>query len=173
MPPDLLSVGIALPPRPTDGRKIRIGLQIPRSEVEHVTPPLSFSQITQAAPPPWRSSLTMLDQNASLQGLTLRVYGSLALQALTGKAYVTAASDIDVLSRPTTEPMLYDVLDLLQRYACSLPLDGEIVFPTGQAVAWKEFLHALTLKNSPRVLVKEMRTVRLATIDELLDTIRE
>jgi phosphoribosyl-dephospho-CoA transferase len=48
-----------------------------------------------------------------------------------------------------------------------LPLDGEIVFPSGDAVAWKEWAGA------ERVLVKRASAVRLAPVAELLSTLED
>lgn len=171
--PDQLSIGIALPPRPIDGCKTRIGLRMPRSDVRKVLPPLSIAQINEAVPESWRPLLTALDREACGQGLAIRVYGSVALQALTRQPYLTTASDIDVLLRPMTDAQLHRGLALLNSYADRLPLDGEIVFPRGQAVAWKELSGALRAKNGPRVLVKEMQGVYLATTNALLATMRD
>ena len=60
-------------------------------------------------------------------------------------------------------------LALLERHAATLPLDGEIVFPSGAAVAWKEWLSAS--RNEARVLVKDAGAVRLAPMAELLMTL--
>jgi phosphoribosyl-dephospho-CoA transferase len=171
--PDQLSIGIAMPPRPIDGCKTRIGLCVPRSDVRKVYPPLSIAQINEATPESWRPFLTALDREACGQGLAIRVYGSVALQALTQQPYLTATSDVDVLLRPMTGTQLHRGLDLLNSYASSLPLDGEIVFPNGQAVAWKELSDALRAKNGPRVLVKDMHRVYLATTNVLLATMKD
>jgi phosphoribosyl-dephospho-CoA transferase len=171
--PEQLSVGIAMPPRPTDGCKIRIGLRVSRSDVKKVLPPLSVAQINEATPASWRPFLTALDRDAGSQGLTIRVYGSVALQALTRQPYLTATSDIDVLLRPMTRAQLHRGLNLLNSYARNLPLDGEIIFPDGQAVAWKELSSALRATCGTRVLVKEMHGVYLATTNALLATMKD
>lgn len=171
--PEQLSVGIAMPPRPTDGCKTRIGLRVLRCDVKEVLPPLSVAQINEAAPEPWHPFLAALDREATGQGVTIRVYGSVALQALTRQPYLTSSSDIDVLLRPMTGAQLRRGLDLLDSYSHNLPLDGEIVFPSGQAVAWKELSEALRAKSGLRVLVKEMHGVYLATTNALLATMRD
>lgn len=171
--PDQLSVGIATPPRPSDGAKTRIGLRVLRRDVKKVLPPLSVAQINEAVPEPWHPFLAALDREAAGQGVTIRVYGSVALQALTRQPYLTASSDIDVLLRPMTGAQLHRGLDLLNSYAHNLPFDGEIVFPSGQAVAWKELSEALRAKSGLRVLVKEMHGVYLATTNALLATMKD
>jgi phosphoribosyl-dephospho-CoA transferase len=171
--PDQLSVGIAMPPSPIDGSKMRIGFRVAHSEVRKVLPPIHIMEVIDAAPEPWRPLLSALEREATVQGLALRVYGSLALQALTRQRYLTAASDIDVLLRPVTRAQLQRGLKLLNFYATSLPLDGEIVFPQGQAVAWKELSAALRAASGTRVLVKEMHGVYLETTSALIATMKE
>ena len=168
--PDQLSLGIAMPPRPGDACKMRIGFRAKQSEISKVSPPLSIAQIREAAPAAWHPFLSALDSGAASQGLSIRVYGSVALQALTRQPYLTAASDIDVLLQPATRVQLHRGLDLLNLYSHHLPLDGEIVFPNGLAVAWKELSAALHATRGHRVLVKEMHKVSLATPDALLAT---
>jgi phosphoribosyl-dephospho-CoA transferase len=171
--PDQLSVGIAMPPCPIDGSKMRIGLRVAQSEVRMVLPPLPITQVIVAAPEAWRPLLAALEREATVQGLALRVYGSLALQALTRQPYLTAASDIDVLLYPVTPVQLQRGLELLNFYASSLPLDGEFVFPQGQAVAWKELSAALRATSGRRVLVKEMHGVYLTTTGALMATMKK
>lgn len=171
--PDQVSLGIAMPPSPIDGCKTRIGFRVRRSEVRQISPPLSLGQILEAAPPPWHPFLRSLDRDAAARGLAIRVYGSIALQALTRQPYLTAASDIDVLLRPATSVQLHRGLALLKWHSRHLPLDGEIVFPNGQAVAWKELSIALDARGGHRVLAKEMHKVSLARTDALLATMKD
>lgn len=160
--------GIALPPRPADGLKVRIALRAPISDVKKKLPPISVETAIGAALGAWRPRLAALNAEALRDGLSLKVYGSVALQALTGQPYVTAASDIDLLFHPRTLEQLRAGADFLARHANCLPLDGEIVFPSGQAVAWKEWLNAMDAPNDPRVLVKESSAVRLLPTAALL-----
>jgi phosphoribosyl-dephospho-CoA transferase len=170
--PDQLSVGIALPPRPADGAKMRIACRVPVSDVDKILPPLPLTQVIEAAPESWQPLLAALERQAAVQGVAIRVYGSVALQALTRQPYLTAASDIDVLLHPMTHAQLYAGLDLLNFHAGRLPLDGEIVFPRAQAVAWKELSGALAGSTGTRVLVKELQGVFLATTSALLATMQ-
>jgi phosphoribosyl-dephospho-CoA transferase len=170
--PGQLAIGIALPPAPSDGRKARIACHVAAAEVRQVMAPLPLARVVGAAPAPWRPLLAALERQAGAQGLAIRVYGSAALQALTGQAYMTPASDIDLLLHPSTPAQLFRGLGLLKRHASRLPLDGEIVFPHAQAVAWKEMSNALDGQGGARVLVKEMRGVSLATASALLATMQ-
>jgi phosphoribosyl-dephospho-CoA transferase len=111
--------------------------------------------------------LACLDRQAAEAGATLRVFGSLALQTLTGLPYLTPSSDIDLLLTPASLRQLDDVMRLVCAAAEQLPLDGELVFPGGQAVAWKEWANAARAGDGMRVLAKDMRGVRLMTQAEL------
>jgi phosphoribosyl-dephospho-CoA transferase len=158
-----VSLGIPLPPSP-DGVKGRIALKAPITDVARRRAPLALADALHAAPERWRPAL-----GALAHGMPLRAYGSLAMQAITGEAYLTAASDIDLLFYPADAQALRAGLALLEQHAAVLPLDGEIVFPPGSAVAWKEWIGAG--RNAARVLVKDAYAVRLATLECLLATL--
>ncbi len=158
--PGTVSLGLAMPPD-ADGVKRRIALHALESDVTETAPPLSLSEAAHAAPAHWRPDLDTLIRS----GLPLRAFGSLALQAITRQGYLTAKSDIDLLFHPRTRATLDAGLALMAESA--LPLDGEIVFPSGDAVAWKEWAGA------ERVLVKGAAGVRLAPVAELLATLED
>lgn len=155
-----VSLGIPLPPTP-DGVKGRIALTACEIDVAQCRPALALADAAQAAPAHWRPALDVLAAS-----LPLRAYGSLAMQAITGQTYLTPSSDIDLLFCPTDANALHAGLVRLEQTAVALPLDGEIIFPTGAAVAWKEWLNAS--RNEARVLVKEAGAVRLAPMADLL-----
>lgn len=174
---DEACLGLALPPDPVSEIKLRIGLRVPAGGVATTAPPLALkdavgrltasasASVSLSAPaaslPPvlaaWLPALAALRDEAT--GLDVRVYGSLALQALTGLPYLRPASDIDLLLQPASDRQLCAGLALFTRHAVRLPLDGEIVFPRGEAVSWKEW--AAAQASGARVLAKERDTVRL------------
>lgn len=155
-----VSLGIPLPPSP-DGVKGRIALNASGSDVARRRPALALADAAPAAPRRWRPALDVLAAS-----IPLRSYGSLAMQAVTGLSYLTPSSDIDLLFFPVDANALHAGLALLEQHAAALPLDGEIVFPCGAAVAWKEWL--LASRNQARVLVKDAGAVRLAPMAELM-----
>lgn len=165
---DQASLGLALPTDPHSGVKIRVALQVPAAQVARTAPPLLLRQVLAVLPAPWQAAAARL-ADAAL-GLTLRVYGSAALQVLTGQTYLRPASDLDLLFYPATAIELRAGLALLEKYARLLPLDGEIIFPHGHAVAWKEWCQAET--SDARVLVKQPDTVHMMTRDALVATLR-
>ena len=166
-------LGIALPPHPTDGSKTRIAFRAAKSEVKKILAPIRIGAVAAAAPAAWRASLAALEAEAERHGLSIRVYGSLALQALTGQHYLRPASDIDLLIYPATVAQLETGVALLAAYRKILPLDGEIVFPSGRAVAWVEWLNAMQGGVTPRVLAKGNDTVHLATMAELVRSLEQ
>jgi phosphoribosyl-dephospho-CoA transferase len=118
-----------------------------------------------------------------------RVYGGYGWQALTRLAYVHAESDIDLLL-PVSSAVHADAVTHLLAFAaggamgvgsCRVPasagqegrlgpdpgwsgprLDGELVFPDGGAIAWREWL-AHRAGHAPQALVKRLRGVALET----------
>lgn len=162
-----VTLGIALPPE-ADGSKPRVALSALLEHVERCTAPLSLKAARGALRPQWRAGYAELERLSA--GLDLHVYGSLAWEALTGLPCTTDSSDIDLLLRPVSKQQLHAGLALLAGPAHGLPLDGEIMFPSGQAVSWKEWASASTA--SARVLVKDAGGVRLAPPEELLATLR-
>jgi phosphoribosyl-dephospho-CoA transferase len=168
---DEVSIGIALPPDAESGHKSRIALCVPVAEVRCVRKPLGVDAVLVRAPTRWRTALQLLADDVVRNNVAFGVYGSLALQTLTAEAYVTGTSDIDLLFSPTTRAQLELGIALLQRHAQALPLDGEILFPSGQAVAWKEWV--LASGNGSRVLVKDVGSVHLSTMTALLASFSE
>ncbi|NHZ32742.1 malonate decarboxylase holo-[acyl-carrier-protein] synthase [Massilia rubra] len=155
------AVCLGLAPPPEAGRKLRIALQVDEQSVARVENALTLRAAAAAAPARWAAPLAALLADAG--SITLRAYGSLALQAVTRLTYLTESSDIDLLFTPASLHQLDAGMSLLQSHQQNLPLDGEIVFPDGAAVAWKEWRDAA----GARVLVKDAGSVRLATTASL------
>ncbi len=183
---NMVCIGIAL--SPTDNDKPRLSAQVNVTQVTRHERAQTLAAVLAAAPRRWQASLKSLAQEATQRSCQLHVVGSLAFQTLTQETYVRPGSDIDLLFYPQSTAQVDAGLLLLQRYAHEvhkLPLDGEIIFPRGQAVAWKEFLHCQSqsaadsansagkIKASNRVLVKDAHRVWLATPAELLATFDE
>jgi phosphoribosyl-dephospho-CoA transferase len=163
---DEISLGLPLPPDAVTGAKVRIPLRACVTDIGKTTHAVLLRSAI-ASSGAWRDRLAALcDEDEALE---LRVFGSLAMQALTGLRYVSATSDVDVLFHPASRQQLVDGVALLARHAEQLPLDGEIVFPGGAAVSWKEWRMAAT--HPAKVLVKELRSVRLADTASLLATL--
>jgi phosphoribosyl-dephospho-CoA transferase len=167
-PPDLLCFGIPAPPDPHSGQKVRLGFAASRSHVARVSPALPLDDAD--APVAWQPGLASLRIALRAAGVDCRVFGSLAMQTLTGDHYLGANSDVDLLLRPLNGAQLEAGLALVARHAQTLPLDGEIEFPFGHAVSWKEWLGVpgQARHGFDRVLAKHLDSVALLTRDELL-----
>ncbi|NRR30798.1 malonate decarboxylase holo-[acyl-carrier-protein] synthase [Oxalobacteraceae bacterium] len=165
---DEVCLGVALPPD-ASGNKARIGLRARLSHIAHTTPPLSIAAAVSAAPSGWVAALGTMAHSATAPGF--QIYGSLALQALTGLPYVHEHSDVDLLFRPASVTGLRAGLALMSNCAARIPLDGEIIFPSGQAVAWREWRMAGAV--NAKVMIKEQKSVRLAVPEELIATLEQ
>lgn len=160
---DEACAGLALAPD-GDGAKLRIAVRVARAHVQRLRAPLTLAEVLAAGPslpPGWHAALMALQHT----GLPLRVFGSLSWQVLTGQPYLRPQSDIDLLWQPSQRAELARGIRLLQQHARSLPLDGEILFADGDAVAWKEW--AQVEGDAARVLVKGTSGVRLERVDAL------
>ncbi|MYM73759.1 malonate decarboxylase holo-[acyl-carrier-protein] synthase [Duganella sp. FT134W] len=157
---DEVCLGLPLPPD-SAGVKVRIALRARVADISRTAPALLL-----------RDAATVRDVAALCDDagtLPLRVFGSMAMQALTGLQYLSPTSDVDVLLHPGSRRQLEEGMALLARHAERLPLDGEIVFPGGAAVSWKEWQMAMT--HPAKVLVKDLQSVRLTETASLLATL--
>jgi phosphoribosyl-dephospho-CoA transferase len=162
---DEVCLGLPVPPD-SAGVKTRIALRVKSADVVRSSAAMEL----RAALPfsgAWHAGLTALCDEAS--ALHLRVFGSLAMQALTGLQYVSPTSDVDLLFHPASRQALDDGVALLERHTRHVPLDGEIVFPGGAAVSWKEW--QMAMRHPAKVMVKEFHTVRLTDTASLLATL--
>ncbi|NQE47427.1 malonate decarboxylase holo-[acyl-carrier-protein] synthase [Herbaspirillum rubrisubalbicans] len=170
---DEICVGIALPPD-AQGNKPRIALRVQAHEVVARHAPFLLRDIVAAhlsgLPPAWQSGLDQLQQHMARAGITLAVFGSLAWQALTAEPYLRSSSDIDLLFQPRSVAQLEAGVRLLAWQAMFLPLDGEVMFPEGAAVSWKEWRQVAVLGNGGegRVLVKRAAGVALERVATLI-----
>ncbi|MGC2164425.1 MAG: malonate decarboxylase holo-[acyl-carrier-protein] synthase [Gallionella sp.] len=163
---DEIAVGLALPP--LQG-KHRIPLTVTMAGIARNAMPLLLSDVVTDAPEGWQAALRELDAGAKRIGVELRVYGSLAWQALSGLTYLTSQSDIDLLWHPRSSGQLQQGIALLAdwEHSSGLRADGEVFFSNGDAVSWREL--ATTRWNSgQRVLVKRLRGAELVDGSALL-----
>lgn len=89
-------------------------------------------------------------------GLVARVYGSYGWQQLTGLDHLHPGSDIDLLIPVADAPLADAACALLQRAAPAVPrIDGELSFPDGASVAWREWVR-WRAGETARILVKRI-----------------
>jgi phosphoribosyl-dephospho-CoA transferase len=103
---------------------------------------------------------------ALLKRFPIRVYGSYGWQSMTGMDYVHTASDLDVLLEAKTMPHAIELATALKAWDAPCRVDGELVFPSGHAVAWRELLQAHEGAVS-KVLVKHRQSAALMDLHQL------
>ena len=74
------------------------------------------------------------------------------------KSYIHPDSDLDILLHITTHYQLEQIVSLLDdlAVACRRHIDGELIFPDGSAIAWREWF-----SDSEKVLYKGFSEVGL------------
>jgi phosphoribosyl-dephospho-CoA transferase len=122
------------------------------------------------ADPGWQSTIASLLVLGARTGVEPSAFGSLMWQHQTGLPYLSPRSDLDVLWSVSSG---FDVFSLVFSIAdvqrdAPMPIDGEIVFPDGAAVNWRELWTARRASDRASVLVKTMECVRLLDIASLL-----
>jgi phosphoribosyl-dephospho-CoA transferase len=109
------------------------------------------------------ASWRLLVATLAAVGCAARVYGGYGWQALTRLAYVHAGSDLDLLLPAVDAGHADEIARVLATAAWDGPrLDGELLFPDGAAIAWREWLDHRQGRAS-QVLVKRLRGVALET----------
>lgn len=159
--PDRLCLGL---PAPLQWSRRRLALTVGRNQVTAMGAFPTLQQVAQAMP--WRPAALELDRALSELAVTPRVYGSHGWQWLTQMAYLHEASDLDVTLNVPDFQIACQVTALLAAAELGPRLDGEIVFPGGQAVAWRE-LQRLLAGHTAQVLLKDRQSIRLAKLAEL------
>ena len=169
VPDASIAVGIALPP--AFGKR-RVRLRLPRDAVTVYAAPLTLDEAIGQLDSPWRHALTPIACDAARAKVTLRVFGSVAWQAQTGLHYLHADSDIDLLAAPANIDELDAAIALFERSSvtCAVRVDGEIMFPGGDAVAWREWKHAAP---NARVLAKNVMHAALVSRKDLARRLTE
>jgi phosphoribosyl-dephospho-CoA transferase len=162
---DTIAVGLALPP---SLGKQRLKFQLMRDGLAMHAPPLTLDNLIDTVSDPlFQRTLTPLARSAAREHMVLRLFGSAAWQAQTGLDYMHADSDLDLLAEPGTRAELESAIALLERAQrdVEMRLDGEILFPGGDAVAWREWREA---KDANRVIAKNVAGVALVSRNDLL-----
>jgi phosphoribosyl-dephospho-CoA transferase len=153
------SVAAGLPLPPSQG-KLRLAFHLPGAGMARCAPPPALRAVARALPPAWQRTLATLDHAARKAHVSLSVFGSAAWQAITGLVYLHDDSDVDLLFRPASVDEIGFVVSLYQRWERDTRrrIDGEILFPDDDAVAWREWARA---ERDACVLAKSIDGVAL------------
>ena len=157
---------------PLHSERKRLTIQVDRSSIVAVQPPLTIARCLALLPVDAAAVLGELASRINNSKARIGIFGSLAWEALSGETYRHAASDIDIICDVATPAQFKVALAALQQAAAELPcaLDGEIRFPDGNAVAWREMLANMERPNTD-VLVKGNEEVRLLPLRALMTSL--
>jgi phosphoribosyl-dephospho-CoA transferase len=148
-----IALGLSAPP--AWGRRL-LSLQAQAADVAWFGEFPWLSDAVPVLPRGVRTGLQRLDEALATRGLRAHVYGSVGWQRLTGQRYLHALSDLDLWLAVADADEADAAVALLQRHAPARPrLDGELVFPDGGAVAWREW-EAWRAGRSRALLVKRL-----------------
>lgn len=164
-------LGLTLPA--AEGRR-RVGCLVEQADLLQVRRPLSIAECLHRLADDVAAPLAALSERLAAAGVSVGVYGSLAWEALSGEAYRHPESDVDLICDVASAAQAEACLRLLADGGEELPcgLDGEIRFPDGCAVAWRE-LAAAWGKADARVLVKGGVDVGLLPLSVVLEQSEE
>ncbi len=117
------------------------------------------------------AQLRELLQHMQCLQVPLLVYGSFGWQQLCGLPCVRSTSDLDLLAQVPDLHAAGQVVWLLQGLKLACRVDGELLFPNGWAIAWREYAQLIGGKVE-RVLVKERSGAQLLGMAELRAQLR-
>ncbi len=166
-----LRLGLSLP---LALERKRLSIDVEPKAVARIDGPLPIARCCSRLPAGEAAVLRRLAEQATECDAGLGVFGSLAWEVLSGETYRHADSDIDLICDVATLEQFERMLTELQRAAGELPcrLDGELRFPDGNAVAWRE-MAAQYRQPAAQVLIKGPHGVDLQPVQALLATLIE
>lgn len=156
-------LALGLPAPACWGRR-RIAVEASTRAIVQLGEFAAASELTPSLPEALRADWSRLCAGLAALGQPARVYGSHGWQHLTGLDYVHDASDIDLIVPVATPAQADRAVALLQHSALAAPrLDGELLFPDGASVAWREWAQ-LRHGQTDRVLVKRLASATLEDV---------
>jgi phosphoribosyl-dephospho-CoA transferase len=152
-------VPVALPLPPKYGKR-RLSCCLASVTDVVALPPVLLREAAQAAPPRWHPIIEELLDLGDIAGTRPRVFGALLWEHATGLPYLSAQSDLDLLWSVSDEQTAASLVKGLHQLDRGGPvrLDGELAFPDGAAVNWRELE-----QGSADLLVKTMDGVEIRT----------
>lgn len=142
------------------GRRL-LSLRVPAAAIAWFSEFPLLADALQVLPRGARAALAPLADALQAHGQRAHAYGSVGWQQVSTQRYLHARSDLD-LWLPVAHALEADAAAaLLLRHAPARPrVDGELVFPDGGAVAWREWA-AWRAGQSRALLVKRLHGAAL------------
>ena len=152
---DTVSLGL---PAPNPWNRRKLALEVPPHAIARKGPFPSLGQVAQRH----FVGQVLLPFIASLHALQLAptVYGSYGWQVLTGLDYLRPTSDLDICVQVPDHATAAALVQAMDGLNLPVRLDGELVFPDGSAIAWREYGQWMR-GTVDRVLVKSRTCVQL------------
>jgi phosphoribosyl-dephospho-CoA transferase len=153
---------------------MRIALTVPEQAVLQRSPLPSLPAVFLAADPGWGPTIHALVALGARHGVSPAAFGSLLWQYLTGLPYLSPRSDLDVLWPVQADCEIGALAAGIAAAELGAPMriDGEVVFPDGEAVNWRELHSALNQDGPTEVLAKSTGGVRLLDVSRAPTTWR-
>jgi phosphoribosyl-dephospho-CoA transferase len=160
---DRVPVGVPLPPA---AGKMRIALTVLEQAVLERSPPPSLLAVSDAADPAWVPTMRRLVALGARYCISPAAFGSLFWRYRTGLPYLSPRSDLDVLWPVGADCEIGALVAGIAAVERGAPMriDGEIVFPDGAAVNWRELHIALNQDGPTEVLAKSIGGVRVLDV---------
>ena len=157
-----ISLGL---PAPAQWERRKIALEV---EPQDIARSGGFPSLQQVVEPAWLTD-HLHDFLAQMQRLqvAVQVYGSFGWQCLTGMDYVRPSSDLDLHVGVPSHAVAGEVARALGALVLPMRVDGELAFPDGSAVAWREYLQCLQGRVH-QVLVKRRTGIALRALADLM-----
>ena len=161
----LVALGL---PAPSQWARRRLAFALPLAQLAYSGRFPRLSEV--AARQRWRREAQVLEQGlGELLGQAtgaVQVYGSHGWQCLTGLRYLRDGSDLDLRIAVPDIPAAAAVAELLAAQTLPCRIDGELLFPGGLAVAWREMAQLLAGQVS-QVLSKRLDGIALVGLADL------
>lgn len=164
VPEGFLRLGLA---EPTSWGKRRLSFLVNVQGVEKHQQGPSLAAVLPQLPRHWQVGGSALQSFLTTHNIAAHVYGSSAVQVLTGLPCITESSDLDVLFKPSSwadAEKLCMFLHSLQNQYPEFKVDGEVLSPSGHAVQWRELLRSFSDSNL-QLLAKTDRDVKLVGLE--------
>jgi phosphoribosyl-dephospho-CoA transferase len=128
-------------PAPLACGRMRMALQVEASCVAWLDEFPRARAVASLLPRGTRTLIQSLVDALGDLGVHPRVYGSYGWQLVTGLDYVHAGSDLDLWLSVGSQDCADEAVKLLQAAGAprGLRIDGELMFPGGAGVAWREY----------------------------------